>query len=147
MTEEENRHTDPASGAPDLGKFKNVEALARAYRELEAEFTRRSQRLKALEEASRAGGTETQSQPPSSEASEREIPPQDSVLNDDEAIYTAAMQHEEVRKRIVGEYLDHVRGVPLMAGGGAPVRAPARRIASIGEAGKLALGYLRNQKL
>ena len=86
MTEEENRHTDPASGAPDLGKFKNVEALARAYRELEAEFTRRSQRLKALEEASRAGGTETQSQPPSSEASESEIPPQDSVLNDDEAI-------------------------------------------------------------
>ena len=30
---------------------------------------------------------------------------------------------------------------------GAPVRAPARRVSSIGEAGKLALGYLRNQKL
>ena len=145
MTEEENRHTDPASGAPDLGKFKNVEALARAYRELEAEFTRRSQRLKALEEASRAGGT-AQSQPPSSEASESEIPSQDSVLNDDEAIYAAAMQHEEVRKRIVGEYLDRVRGVPLMAGGGAPVRAPARRVSSIGEAGKLALGYFQNHK-
>ena len=43
MTEEENKTQDPASGAPDLGKFKSVDALARAYRELEAEFTRRSQ--------------------------------------------------------------------------------------------------------
>lgn len=37
---------------PDLGKFKSVDALLRAYGELEAEFTRRSQKLKALEEAS-----------------------------------------------------------------------------------------------
>ena len=32
-----------------LGKFKDVDALARAYSALQAEFTRRSQRLKALE--------------------------------------------------------------------------------------------------
>ncbi len=32
-----------------LGKFKDVDALARAYGSLEAEFTRRSQRLKELE--------------------------------------------------------------------------------------------------
>lgn len=32
-----------------LGKFKDVDALARAYGQLEAEFTRRSQRLKKLE--------------------------------------------------------------------------------------------------
>lgn len=32
-----------------LGKFKDVDALARAYSALEAEFTRRSQRLKELE--------------------------------------------------------------------------------------------------
>lgn len=36
--------------AVDLGKFTSVEALYRAYERLEAEFTRRSQRLKALEE-------------------------------------------------------------------------------------------------
>ncbi|MDE5897386.1 MAG: hypothetical protein K2H43_06205, partial [Clostridia bacterium] len=41
---------------PDLGKFKNVDALARAYKELEAEFTRRSQKLKALENASEPQG-------------------------------------------------------------------------------------------
>ena len=34
-----------------LGKFKDVNALARAYESLQAEFTRRSQRLKELERA------------------------------------------------------------------------------------------------
>ena len=34
---------------PFIGKFKSVDALYRAYERLEAEFTRRSQRLKALE--------------------------------------------------------------------------------------------------
>ena len=33
----------------DLGKFRSVDALLRAYEALEAEFTRRSQRLKELE--------------------------------------------------------------------------------------------------
>ncbi len=36
-------------GSTVLGKFKDVDALARAYGALEAEFTRRSQRLKELE--------------------------------------------------------------------------------------------------
>ena len=35
--------------AADLGKFKDVKALLDAYNSLEAEFTRRSQRLKELE--------------------------------------------------------------------------------------------------
>lgn len=34
---------------PFIGKFKSVDALYRAHERLEAEFTRRSQRLKALE--------------------------------------------------------------------------------------------------
>ena len=52
MTEEENKTEKPAPAQmPNLGKFQNVEALMRAYQELEAEFTRRSQRLKALEAA------------------------------------------------------------------------------------------------
>ena len=140
MTEEENRHTDPASGAPDLEKFKNVEALARAYRELEAEFTRRSQRLKALEEAARSGETAPGTVPDAAEK-----PAQDRVFEDGEALYAAASQNEAVRKRIVGDYLASLNAVPLMAAGGAPVRAPARRISTIGEAGAFALGYLKNQ--
>ena len=46
-TAEAENVTDTASA---LGKFKSVDALLSAYRSLEAEFTRRSQRLKELEE-------------------------------------------------------------------------------------------------
>ena len=144
MTEEENKTQDPASGAPDLGKFKNVDALMRAYRELEAEFTRRSQRLKALEEASRTGGTAQPSIPAPDGAPQADLPHGGAA--DGEALYAAVSQHEEIKKRIVGEYLDSLRSVPLMEGGGAPVRAPARHAATIGEAGSLALGYFRNHK-
>ena len=38
------------SGSTDLGKFKDVNALMQAYKSLQAEFTRRSQRLKKCEE-------------------------------------------------------------------------------------------------
>ena len=58
MTEEENKTPLPEQDAKeqgaDLGKFQSVEALMRAYKELEAEFTRRSQRLRALEAAAEA---------------------------------------------------------------------------------------------
>lgn len=39
----------PAQASTDLGKFKDVSALLKAYDSLQAEFTRRSQRLKELE--------------------------------------------------------------------------------------------------
>jgi hypothetical protein len=39
------------TAAAELGKFKDVKALMEAYSNLEAEFTRRSQRLKELENA------------------------------------------------------------------------------------------------
>ena len=112
-----------------LGKFKSVDALMRAYRELEAEFTRRSQRLKALEESA----------PNQGNAEEQRAPR-------DEELYKEVTQNEGVRARIVGDYLSSLKGVPLMTGGGAGVKTPADKPKSIREAGSLALGYLRNQK-
>ena len=52
--EKENETTraaeqEPAQTRADLGKFRSVEALLNAYNSLEAEFTRRSQRLRELE--------------------------------------------------------------------------------------------------
>ena len=55
------RETQPAAaekkegviGEPFIGKFASVDALYKAYERLEAEFTRRSQRLKALEAGAR----------------------------------------------------------------------------------------------
>lgn len=119
---------EPA-GEPDLGKFKSVEALMRAYRELEAEFTRRSQRLKALEESA----------PPQSGNAEEKRAPRD------EELYREVTENEGVRARLLSDYLSSLRGVPLMTGGGAGVKAPSDKPKSIREAGNLALGYLRNQ--
>ena len=50
VLEDISRKESPATQAPTAhAKFKSVDALARAYGALEAEFTRRSQRIKELE--------------------------------------------------------------------------------------------------
>lgn len=117
------------SASPDLGKFKSVDALLRAYGELESEFTRRSQRLKELEEKSDPNGSGHS---------------QNGAPHDDE-LYRAVMENEGVRARVLGDYLSSLKGVPLMTGAGTGVTAPVKRPSSISEAGKLALGYLQNK--
>lgn len=47
--QEMQKDAAPEHVSTDLGKFRSVDALLRAYEKLEAEFTRRSQRLKELE--------------------------------------------------------------------------------------------------
>ena len=121
-----------------LGKFKSVDALAHAYKELEAEFTRRSQKLKALQgrketepaDAENEGafvGTETKAEPA------------------DDELYRLVTGNEGVRTRVLNDYFASVRGVPLMAGGGAGVTAPVQKAKNIKEAGSLALGYLKKK--
>ncbi len=121
--EEENKNANPAEGLL-AGKFKSVDALARAYGELEAEFTRRSQRLKALEEAS----VPIAAHAPSSQEEKGETVP----------------NGEEQRDGASGGALPQSK-VPLMGAEGARVAAPQVRCASIREAGALALGYLKRQ--
>ncbi len=131
-TEAEFEQTASAQEVEELGKFKSVGALKRAYEQLEAEFTRRSQRLKALEEAQAEGQVQQTPQPETEE--ERA-----------ENLYRAINENEGVRARVVSDYLASLKGVPLMAGGGVGVTAPKARAKSIAEAGELALGYFRNQ--
>lgn len=142
MTEEENKTEKPAPAQmPNLGKFQNVEALMRAYQELEAEFTRRSQRLKALEAAALSaadGKTDKNADSTAAEDAQTE--------NADDALLRAVRGNEGVRTRIVGEYLASLSGVPLLAGSGAGVTAPAERATTLRQAGALALGYLKHQK-
>lgn len=53
----------PAQASTDLGKFKDVSALLKAYDSLQSEFTRRSQRLKELErQTQKLGDTDAQAQ-------------------------------------------------------------------------------------
>lgn len=128
--EEENGKQGSQEGQKEellAGKFKSVDALVRAYGELEAEFTRRSQRLKALEGEERKG---------------EEAHP----VMDDDGLYAAASGNEEVKARLLSDYLASLKGVPLLSGTGAGVTAPPVRPKTIREAGRLALGFLNNDR-
>lgn len=127
--EEENGKQEPQEAQEGLlaGKFKSVDALVRAYGELEAEFTRRSQRLKALEGEERKG---------------EEAHP----VMDADGLYRAVSENGEVKARVLGEYLDSLKGVPLLSASGAGVKAPPVRPKSIREAGNLALSFFKNNQ-
>ena len=131
--EEENK-TESAVGMSETdliaGKFKNVEALVRAYGELESEFTRRSQRLRALEE----------------ELASREKDEAPHAPRGQEELLRAVTEDEGLKARILGDYLQELRSVPLMAGAGSGVIAEVKRPKTVAEAGDLALGYLKRQK-
>ena len=115
MTEEENKTEKPAPAQmPNLGKFQNVEALMRAYQELEAEFTRRSQRLKALEAAALPaadGNTDKNADGTAAEDAQTE--------NADDALLRAVRGNEGVRRV-------RARGSPRPPRGRLPSGRPGR---------------------
>ena len=127
---EENEQQNPTSevageAAPDLGKFKSVDALLRAYSELEAEFTRRSQKLKALEDAASQKSEET------------------GAMRESD-LYRMVNENEGVRARVLSDYLASLKGVPLLTNSGVGVTAEQSAPKTFTEAGKHALGYLKN---
>ena len=182
-------------GLTDLGQFKDVNALMQAYKSLQAEFTRRSQRLKRyeqeldnqaqedtvqVEECSGQALADVSEQAPARPNSAEE----EGVLavdtkeladsackdGDDEnktvthgdglqllgqagnsapSLYEQVMASEEIRLKIVGDYLSSLgkSGAPLLKGGGGVLTAPAKKPACIGDAGKMALAYLQGQKM
>lgn len=126
----ETAEAEKVQAAAGLGKFKNVETLMKAYSELEAEFTRRSQRLRELEKESKA-----KTVPDGATASPS--------LNDDEELVKNALSNEKVRDAVIGDYLKSVskNSPPLTLGGGG-VTAPRITPKSVKEAGKLARDFL-----
>ena len=123
--------------ATGLGKFKDVRALLEAYQALEAEFTRRSQRLKELEANKEAYS-------PAQAASE-DAPSQEAIGQKREI--TLEELDDEIKNAVIEEYLDGLsknRGVPFVTGGGA-VAACRRKPSTMKEAGALA-GKLFNNK-
>ncbi|MDE7181769.1 MAG: hypothetical protein K2O41_01880 [Clostridia bacterium] len=112
-------------------KFKDVKTLVKAYEDLEAEFTRRSTRLKELEKENKA-------QTPSDGA---ESAP--SQLSEDELL-NAALSSERVREAVIKQYLGSVSrqgAVPLLSGGGG-VAAPRLAPKTVKDAGRLAQEFL-----
>lgn len=119
--------------APELGKFKSVDALLSAYLSLEAEFTRRSQRLKELEEGNKSA-------PEQGAPSRKSIPEGEELLR-------AALSDGNVRNAVLEDYLKSVSqgAVPLILGGVAP-SAPKDAPKTVKEAGNLARRFLKEGK-
>lgn len=109
------------AGAPGLGKFRSVEALLRAYNSLEAEFTRRSQRLRELE--GKAAG-------------ENASPPAPAPAEEGASL-------EERVERAIERCLAAREAPYIMAGGGSFAAAPPRRARTLEEAGRLAQELFR----
>lgn len=135
-----NAEAESVDGSPDLGKFKSVGALRKAYEELEAEFTRRSQRLKALEQSN------APKDPEAGQPKAHSEPEGTSAESGSEALYRAVTNDEGVRARVIEDYFKSLKGVPLLMGAGRGITAPADRPKSFAEAGALALGYLKSKK-
>ena len=106
-----------------FGKFKSADALLNAYNSLEAEFTRRSQRLRELE-----GRMQGENKVPS--APEGEVRQQPHI--DEQAIEAA-----------VEKYLASRAAPVIMGDGGSHATAPAPRVRSLEEAGRLAQELFR----
>ena len=111
-----------AGALPDLGKFRSVEALLHAYNSLEAEFTRRSQRLR---EVAGPGGGETAWPAAPAPAAD------------------AGISLEERVERAVERCLAAREAPYVMAGGGSFAAAPPRRARTLEEAGRLAQELFR----
>ena len=109
-----------AGALPDLGKFRSVEALLHAYNSLEAEFTRRSQRLRELEGKG---------------AGENALPAAPAA--------DAGISLEERVERAVERCLAAREAPYVMAGGGSFAAAPPRRARTLEEAGRLAQELFR----
>ncbi len=114
--------TEAGAAGAGLGKFKSVDALLSAYNSLEAEFTRRSQRLRELEGRERAEGAAA----PEPSAEEK------------------AEDFDARVKRAVEACLS-ARPPYIMAEGGAGTVAPPPRVRSLEEAGRLAEDLFRRK--
>ncbi len=129
VAEAEAAEAELKEAAAPLGKFKDVQTLMKAYSELEAEFTRRCQRLKELESGNKTDGAPDGAQSLSSQ-------------NEDERI-AAALADGRIRDAVIGDYLKGLaaKTVPLAEGGGG-VAAPRNAPKSVREAGNLAKRFL-----
>ncbi len=115
-----------------LGKFKDVEALMSAYNSLQAEFTKRCQRIKELESAVASVDKENPTQAKVVQATEKE---QDTTSNGDDAV-------KEYLKSLFGRR----RSAIVLDSSGFSVRTPVSRPRTVRAAGELAKELLGKDK-
>lgn len=142
--------------AQNFGKFDSVDALLSAYNSLEAEFTRRSQRLRELEGKGtiantikeQESGSSSQCDAKSGENAAKQAQGTtkagagEAEKSAEAAVQTQQLLAEEVRKA-VDAYFAENNPPYIMAEGGSFSAAPSQRIRSLEEAGDLAKELFR----
>ena len=151
--------------AANLGKFKSVDALLNAYNSLEAEFTRRSQALRELEERERAANAAREEEkngsgeraghsasPAPFKQGGTEPPRGADTVSDGELAekikkiaeeYFAARETQMRQAAATRESAQGEFAPIILAEGGSFSAAPAPRVRSFEEAGKLAADLFR----
>ena len=109
-----------------LGRFKDVSALLNAYNSLQAEFTKRCQRIKELEsERLSVDKTISTGKPKVEQSTEQE---RDTTPDD----------KDEVVREYLKDLFGRRRGAIVMDGVGVGVKTPVRRPKTVRAAGELA---------
>lgn len=119
-------------GQVSYGKFKSAEALLSAYNSLQAEFTKRCQRLKELETAAGAADTRENLSCPA---------PREEMPEPNEKGITGEEKNEILKDYLKG-ILGQKTGAIIMDGAGVGLKTPAARPKTVEEAGRLFRGIL-----
>ena len=116
-----------------LGKFKDVDALMSAYNSLQAEFTKRCQRIKELESAivsvDKANPTQTTAELSAQKEQDTTLKNQDDVIKD-----------------YLKDLFGRRRSAIVLDSSGLGVRTPVSRPRTVRAAGELAKELLGNNK-
>ena len=126
--------TEESVGAAEkeisLGKFKDVSALLNAYNSLQAEFTKRCQRLKELEGKAEVDKRETRPNP-----AEGDDPTANKGITEEDKT--------EILKGYLKELLESKQRAVVISGEGVGVKTPKIAPKSFAEAGALAKDILK----
>ena len=121
-------------GEISLGKFKDVNALLSAYNSLQAEFTKRCQRLKELEDLIKP-------------ADKTVVPTEttDKSTEDERQKSITPKEKEEILKEYLKEILSSKSKAIVLDGVGTSVKTPQNKPKTIEEAGLLAKEFLNTK--
>lgn len=132
----EAKVTDGEGSSVSLGKFKDVNALLAAYNSLQAEFTKRCQRIKDLE-----ARIAVDKDSPTEKTEETVASDAKAVAKVSDENQTSGITDEEKENFIKG-YLKEIMGAKsraiVMDGLGTSVKTPVHKPRTVEEAGRLA---------
>ncbi|MBQ8426578.1 MAG: hypothetical protein IJX16_02325 [Clostridia bacterium] len=125
LQEQTEQLAEEKSAEVSFGKFKDANALLNAYNSLQAEFTKRCQRIKELEGELHSVDKATPTESMSGNSTEK-------------VADTTPEDKDQVIREYLKDLLGRRRSAIVMDGAGAGVRTPVRRPKTVRAAGELA---------